>query len=127
MYYPKYVSRDDNESDDLMTWPDNQDLDSTNIVTADQGGEIKWTDVDADVTSKGEKGVIEMEDDLPTPPQVQVPVPSVTQSGWVSHLPQYILDNYQYIGETGNMEFEIKLTPIVEANQDHNNFQKDTW
>eukprot|EP00957_Ditylum_brightwellii_P027625 2088323-Ditylum_brightwellii.AAC.1 len=55
MYYPKQVSHDDNESDELMPWLDDQDLDSTNIVTADQGSENKQTNVDADVTNKGEK------------------------------------------------------------------------
>eukprot|EP00957_Ditylum_brightwellii_P169428 12895309-Ditylum_brightwellii.AAC.1 len=65
-----------------MPWLEDQDLDITNQVTADQGSENKRTDEDADATSKGEKakdtdvtskgekdGVIEMEDDLPTPPQ----------------------------------------------------------
>eukprot|EP00957_Ditylum_brightwellii_P094996 7234254-Ditylum_brightwellii.AAC.2 len=124
-YYPKQVSHNDNESNELMSWPEDQDPNSTNIVTADQGGENEWIDEDADVTSKGEKdedanvtskrekdGVIEMEDDLLTPPQVLAP--SVTQSGQFSHLPQYILDNYQYIGDTGNMEYEIKFTPAEE-------------
>eukprot|EP00957_Ditylum_brightwellii_P059983 4553888-Ditylum_brightwellii.AAC.2 len=51
-----------------------------------------------------------MEDDLPI--HHTVLVPSVTWSRQISHLPQYIVDNCQYNGESGNMKFKIKPTSV---------------
>eukprot|EP00957_Ditylum_brightwellii_P007548 570986-Ditylum_brightwellii.AAC.1 len=80
MYFPNQVSHNDNESKELMPWLEDQDLDSTVTVTADQGSKEKTKEDNTDVTSNGENdGVIEMDDELPTPHEA--PVPSVTQPG----------------------------------------------
>eukprot|EP00957_Ditylum_brightwellii_P118409 9031091-Ditylum_brightwellii.AAC.1 len=103
MYYPKRISYD--ESDNLLPWPAEQDPDgSTPSVTVDQDGDddaVATTDVTSEGENEEEASVVETEDAPPTP--IATPAPSVTRSGRVSRLPQYIVDNYHYIGETGNM------------------------
>eukprot|EP00957_Ditylum_brightwellii_P070327 5342611-Ditylum_brightwellii.AAC.2 len=109
MYYPKLVLVDENN--DIVSMPDNQDPDMAIQTTAksdidQENSKVKDDKYEPDITSKGEN---ENDKDAPL---LKAPVPSVTQSGRVSQLPQYIVDNYHYIGKTDNMEYEIKLTPV---------------